>query len=157
MYSVFNYIFNIINVYYKWNIIILIILYLLLGLFCLLKDNKGIKIIYFLFLFVILFLRKGEGNYNFNFYIYKWLQNINNKIIFINVIGNILLFIPMGIINKNILTSLFIIILIELLQLILNKGIFDIVDIFLNMIGVFIGIIGVMIWKKIKKIKKTKI
>lgn len=157
MYSIFNYIFNIINVYYKWNIIILIILYLLLGLFCLLKDNKGIKIIYFLFLFVILFLRKGEGNYNFNFYIYKWLQNINNKIIFINVIGNILLFIPMGIINKNILTSLSIIVLIELLQLILNKGIFDIVDIFLNMIGVFIGIIGVMIWKKIKKIKKMKI
>lgn len=156
-YIIFKYIFSIIAVYYEFDIIILGILYLLFGIFYIYKNKVGMKIIYYVFLLILLFFRKSEGNYNFNFYIFKWIQNMDNKIIFINVIGNILLFIPMGVINKNILYSLFIIILIEFLQLILNKGIFDIVDIFLNMIGVIFGLIGVMIWKKIKTIKKMKI
>ena len=76
-----------------------------------------------------------------------------NKVIFLNILGNIILFIPMGIINKNILKSFIIILIIELSQILLKKGIFDIVDIVLNMLGALVGFIGAKIWMKIIKNK----
>ena len=65
-----------------------------------------------------------------------------------------MLFIPLGIINKNILKSIIIILLIETLQLTLKKGIFDVVDIILNTVGVLLGFLGEKLWMIIKKKKK---
>ena len=72
-----------------------------------------------------------------------------NKIVFINIIGNIILFIPMGIIMKSLnvrlieflILILFIIFLIELTQYISKRGVFDISDIILNYIGCILGYI----------------
>lgn len=150
-YICLKYIFNIIDVYYDFVIYILLIIYILLAIFYLYKKQNLIIVLYYITLFIFLFFRKSEGNYNFNFYILKWLQNINNPIIFLNIIGNIILFIPMGFYTRNVLISFLVIFILEVMQLLLGKGVFDIVDIFLNMIGVIVGNIEDILWKKIKK------
>ena len=68
---------------------------------------------------------------------------------FLNIFGNIALFIPLGILLKQLslkplvigLLSLGLIITIELLQYITQKGIFDVLDIVLNILGIGIGYI----------------
>lgn len=81
-------------------------------------------------------------------YITKWIKLIfTNKVVFINLIGNILIFIPLGIFLKYFkirFISAFVIIIIlvisiETLQYLTKRGIFDIMDIFLNIIGASIG------------------
>lgn len=152
-----QYIFKILDVYNICILYILVVLYLLFGLFYYLKKYLYCKILYYISLFIFLFLRKSETGYNFSFYLIEWLQYIfKNRIILINILGNIILFIPMGIFNKHFINSIFIIILIELMQLILKKGIFDVVDIVLNIIGVIFGFLGVFLWKKTKKRKRKK-
>lgn len=147
-----NYIFNVIDVYYDFVIYLLIINYLFLCFSLLINNKLFININYGIMIFILLFLRNSETGYNFDFYLISWLKHLKtNKIVLINIIGNIILFIPLGIINKKIIYSILIIILIETLQLILKKGIFDIVDIVLNTIGVIIGTLGVYIWMIIKK------
>lgn len=98
-------------------------------------------------------------------YIKKWLSLLfSNRIIFINLIGNIVLFIPLGSLlpnliknksSKLILECFFLSFLIvgslELLQFILKRGVLDIIDIVCNMIGVSIGIFITMINKTINK------
>lgn len=119
-------------------------------------KNKKIDILlivtYSLLLIIILFHRPITNNkiikIDFD-YLSKWLKILfKNKIVFLNIFGNIILFIPMGIIinykktslRLKILFLLIIIILIEISQLIFNLGIFDIMDIILNLIGGIIGI-----------------
>ena len=60
--------------------------------------------------------------------------------IFINVIGNLILYIPLYILmnNNKVFSLLILIIILELLQYILELGVFDIIDILLNFIGVII-------------------
>lgn len=109
-------------------------------------------IFYLILLFLILFNRskKEEFGYSNGSYIFKWMEFLfTNKIIFINVIGNIFLFVPMGIIIKImklkffdfLLLVIFIIILIETIQYISKRGVFDISDIVLNLIGSILGYI----------------
>ena len=75
----------------------------------------------------------------------------------LNVYGNILLFIPMGYFLKDKISyGTIIIIFLELMQYITSRGLFDIVDIVLNHIGLYIGWMGVKIWEKIKKKKNKK-
>ena len=138
-----KYIFDIIDVYDDWVLYILIIIYLLFSISVYFKKILYCKILYYI------------SGYNFNFYLIDWMKYFfNNKIILINTLGNILLFIPMGLFNKKIVYSFFVIILIEFFQLLLKKGIFDIVDIVLNLIGVIFGFLGVFLWKKIKTKKR---
>ena len=96
-----------------------------------------------------MFYRKKEYREpNFDIYLDEWILYIfKNKIIFINIVGNILLFIPLGFF-KGIIKSTLIIIIIEILQYILKRGIFDVVDIILNLIGVVIGKIGREIYER---------
>ncbi|MBS2773164.1 VanZ family protein [Anoxybacillus rupiensis] len=126
------------------------------------KSNFSIKnyriqfvsfyIIYLVFLVSILFFKDGVYHRQYNFIPLSDLfkhQNVNNNIFIINIISNIFMFIPLGIVAllfiKNKLfnylqvflyTSLFI----ELIQFIFKRGIFDIDDIILNTIGGFIGV-----------------
>jgi glycopeptide antibiotics resistance protein len=86
-----------------------------------------------------------EDNLNLEFYLWDWLKIIRtNKIVFINIVGNLLLFAPLVFLLREESTWLFIIIVIlifELMQFITKRGVFDIVDIFLNIIGVLLGLI----------------
>lgn len=101
------------------------------------------EILYYLFLTIILFARKRlEYKPSFKIYLIDWLKlAFKNKIIFINLFGNILLFIPLGY-YKGIIKSILIVIIIELLQLLFKRGVFDIVDIILNTIGIILGYVG---------------
>lgn len=99
-----------------------------------------------------------QGNLNANFdllstiKVYLRLRNVN-PIYLRNLLGNIIPFLPMGTFEgmlrkrKNLFMNflaamwhcLFIILLIEVVQLITGLGYFDVDDILLNMIGCFMG------------------
>lgn len=109
-------------------------------------------IVYIVFLYFSLFDRKVKTDNNFSngAYIYNWFKLIfTNKVVFKNIIGNIILFIPMGCFFKilkvnpifKILYILIIVIGIEVIQYLTKTGIFDIIDIVLNLIGTKIGYI----------------
>jgi glycopeptide antibiotics resistance protein len=74
----------------------------------------------------------------------------------VNIVGNVLIFIPFGMYAKNIFKGLGFIIVAEFLQVFFRRGMFDVVDIFLNMLGFIIGSLGVFLWMKITKRKMMK-
>lgn len=119
---------------------------------------------YLLGLFIILFYREQiDNNYTNSDYINLWIKNLfSNKIIFINVFGNVILYIPfvyyLNKFSKNILFSIILvfnfIVIGEYVQYLLKIGVFDLVDIVINTLGVLIYVLiyEVLIWmKKIKK------
>lgn len=125
--------------------------YLLIDCFRKVAFYKMITI-YMLFLLVTLFFRPINNNYMYNeiFYLNGWLKRLfQNKIIFLNIIGNIVLYIPLGYILlekikskfKLGLISLVLIIVLEFIQFIIKVGVFDFIDILLNIIGVIIGML----------------
>jgi len=127
------------------------------------KNYYVITIIaYFIFLFIVLFCRTTYDNHlNTNYtYIFKWLKYLfTSRIVFWNVIGNIVIFIPFGGLLKKRNCSLknklaiFILlpIFIELAQYVTKKGIFDLIDIILNIIGCLIGYILIRGGKEYEK------
>jgi glycopeptide antibiotics resistance protein len=85
----------------------------------------------------------------------------NNKVTFvINIIGNILVFIPFGFLfpitfhkqlnrlDKLLFTSVIGIVFVEIMQLVLKLGVSDVDDLILNSIGI---VIGFVILKTIEK------
>lgn len=161
------------NLYNLFEQIIIAFLcsYIIINTLLIDKTNKLIYYIsYMALLIIILFFRKQYDNIkisNIN-YIYKWIVNIfKNKIIFINIIGNIILFIPMGILFEEInLRKIYKIIIItflftsiEIIQYILKIGVFDIYDILLYYIGFIIGVVymrGGAYYEQRKKQKNKK-
>ena len=142
------------------NNVFIIILSVIMLWFCVNQIFKITKttnvylysIIYVILLYLVLFNREkfDESIYSDGTYIIKWIKLIfTNKFVFINLIGNILIFVPLGIFLKYFkiqLISAFMIIIIlvisiESLQYLTKRGIFDIIDIFLNIIGAIIGYI----------------
>lgn len=142
------------------NNVFIIILSVIMLWFCVNQIFKITKttnvylysIIYVILLYLVLFNREkfDESIYSDGTYIIKWIKLFfTNKIVFINLIGNILIFVPLGIFLKYFkiqLISAFMIIIIlvisiESLQYLTKRGIFDIIDIFLNIIGAIIGYI----------------
>lgn len=124
------------------------------------KEELILIISYMILLIISLYFRKPFDEFQIENkkYFIKWLSIIfTNKIVFINIIGNICLFIPLGIIITNyidkiyilLLTTIVIIISLETIQYLTKRGIFDYIDIILNYIGVIIGII-------LNKVKKEK-
>lgn len=101
---------------------------------------KLLKYSYFIILIFLLFYRsKDVREPNFDVYLLEWLPYVfKNKTVFINVIGNIILFIPLGC-YKGLLKGLQIVLIFEILQYYLQRGVFDVVDIILNGIGIFVG------------------
>lgn len=99
---------------------------------------------YLIFVAVFLLFRyRSQSNINFEFYLWKWFKIIaDNRIVFINIIGNLVLFVPMIFYVEsryNLLIVFGIILFFESIQFITKRGVFDIVDITLNTIGVIIG------------------
>jgi len=137
------------------------------------KIRIGLYILFFMYLglmFWEVFLgpyRSYSGTRRYNFYPFKtvieFLSNAskyNFGIIFINLIANIITFIPLGfftsllfrrsgkLINTT-LPCIFIIFCIEMGQFILNVGVLDIDDIILNTIGCTLGFVIYKVAKKI--------
>lgn len=126
----------------------LFIIYLLFVFALYFEKNEFINILYFVLLFVILFVRdKVDANINGKNYLLKWFKIIfKNKIVFINIVGNLVLYMPFMIIihNKNngyinsFVITCFFIVLFEFLQMFFKRGVFDYNDIILNIIGTLI-------------------
>lgn len=71
-------------------------------------------------------------------------RSLSSNIVMANILGNIILFVPMGFFmpylskrqgNINILIMMVIILIIEIMQMITDRGIFDVDDLILNMSG----------------------
>lgn len=135
---------TILNVFYKGTSLILSII-MAITIISLNNKKKDIsRFFYLMFIFVFLLWRHPiENNVNFKFYLGKWIKMIfQNRIIFINIIGNLLLFVPLVYYIKgknNYIIIIALILIFEILQLLTKRGVFDIVDIFLNITGVIIG------------------
>lgn len=151
-YTVISNVINYLNIFYHFLIYIEVFLYGLMAIFFVFKKNYC-KWIYVLMIAGIMLARYPNTGYNFNLYLNKWLPILfKDKTVFINVFGNIILFIPLGIFfKKDIYLTFIIIIVLEITQFILIRGVFDITDIILNYLGVLIGFLGVKIWQKKKK------
>ena len=144
-----------------------------------LLHQKKQRILIGLYIFFLLYLclmtwevfigpyRSYESIRRYNLYPFKTITEflLNNgkytfEVIFINLIGNIITFIPLGffisllfkksckLLNTSLL-CIFIIICIEIGQFILNVGVLDIDDIILNTLGC---ILGITIYKLISKL-----
>ena len=132
-------------------LLLILISYILIDTQYKVNTNK-LLVIYILFLLVTLFLRPINDDYNYNkiFYLDSWIKRLfHNKIIFLNIIGNIILYIPLGYLlkkkgfkNKKIIgLSSLMIIGFEFIQFILKVGVFDFIDICLNIGGVITGML----------------
>lgn len=132
-----------------------VLLFIIDSIISITKQKKLVYIytgIYFVLLYMVLFDRDtiDERLFSDGGYILKWLKLIfTNRTVFLNIFGNIALFVPLGILLKQLslkplvigLLSLGLIITIELLQYITQKGIFDVLDIVLNILGIAAGYI----------------
>lgn len=130
----------------------------------------SVMILYFLILFVILFQKKSIGSFQSINLIpfctiieYLFPVNIISKSFALsNLLGNIVIFVPLGIyimlINRNksivvntIITA-FISIFVEVVQFIFRLGVTDIDDVILNTIG---GLVGIILFQVIHLIFKS--
>jgi glycopeptide antibiotics resistance protein len=113
------------------------------------RNTELLLVAYFAFVVGILFLRNPnlEYQYSFSWYLTNWSKHLfSNRIIFINVIGNILLFIPLGMMVRTLYpswwrypASLAVIVALESVQYITKLGVFDLTDMVLNYLGIIIG------------------
>lgn len=148
------------DVFYDAIYIVLILLFFVFVYSLHIKNITMQKITYVIWLLFLLFYRKSQSGINLDFYLFDWLKHMgSNRVIFVNIIGNIIIFILLGYYFRNIFLGLAMIVTLETLQYYTGRGMFDVVDIFLNMLGYIIGSLGVYIWmkRKTKKIKETKI
>ncbi|WP_088041406.1 VanZ family protein [Bacillus sp. EAC] len=152
---------------YSVFVCLILILNTIINVFIYYKKNKKIyiskfgfavfTISYILLLVSVLFSRNSLGNHYRNNYtplktIWGYLNsNADFIYIFSNLIGNIVIFIPLGSVifyflhkymrdSMCIFISIFIVNLLELIQTNYIVGSFDIDDILLNSLGVFLGI-----------------
>lgn len=151
------------DVYTNYVYISLSILFMFIQISFVLKEYKLGIVLSVLFIINALFIRNKieiDDYFNFNIYLDYWFKHISNDVVFYNLIGNVFVFIPLGLfiyfdckkILKTLITILLLICLFEFSQALLKLGIFDVVDIILNYLGVMFVILGVYIWEiKIKK------
>ena len=137
------------------GLILVMILSILMALFLILKKNTLLMINYTITLLIILLFREETRGANVSFDTFKrWAPLIlSNKTVFINIVGNILIYLPLGIIFskylnlfKTIAYANVFIIGIEIIQLVFRLGIFDVLDIILNILGVLVGFISYRLW-----------
>lgn len=120
---------------------------------------------YLMALFTILFYRKQINNNVTDMdYIKVWINYLfSNKIIFINVFGNLVLYMPfiyyLNKFFKNIKIAIIVVFIFivcgEYVQYLLKIGVFDLVDIIINTIGVLIYGLEYEVYIWIKKIRMT--
>lgn len=135
------------NIFYDYTNYILTILFVI-TIFSFAQKKIVSLVAYLIFILVFLFYRhKLEVNISFDFYLFTWLKLLfKNKIVFINILGNLLLFAPLVFLirKSELLIIITLIIGLELLQFITKRGVLDIVDITLNSFGCIIA----LVWKR---------
>lgn len=173
------YIYHYDDIYNIYSMI-LIAISLILMILGMMKSNKIQILSYSLALITLLLVRnKTDSGISDGLYIIDWLNKIfTSKIVFINIMGNLVLYMPLYLLLNEeerikkmpvtcnlfliklflIIGLLLIIVSAELLQYILKVGIFDIIDIILNIIGVLIISVlsEVFRWKRNPKKQEKK-
>ena len=111
--------------------------------------------------------RRDQGQLNANIVPFRtiktYISDLSFSIAFMNILGNIIPFVPMGFlipmafpsqrnIIKTMISCFLLILSVEILQLILFLGSFDIDDIILNLLSCFIGFIFFKAYKNIFRI-----
>ena len=111
-------------------------------------------------------MRRAQGGSNYNLVPFQtietYLSDLSFGVAFVNIVGNIIPFIPMGFllpmvfqsqrkIFKTMFTCLLLIISIECIQFFAYLGSFDIDDIILNMISCFSGFLLFKAYKEVYK------
>lgn len=111
--------------------------------------------------------RRDQGGLNANLVPFRtietYISDLSFSVAFMNILGNIIPFIPMGFLipmafpsHRNIIKTMiscFLLILsVEILQLILFLGSFDIDDVILNLLSCFIGFILFKAYKNIFRV-----
>lgn len=160
--------FSFLRVYLGMNYWVFYALILIITFFLLDKKIHLAFFVYLAFLVLVLLVRNpknGLSNMSFRTLV-KWIPLVfRNETVFINVFGNILLYIPMGLYLTNYIKGINVFIygfiwitLLEIIQLALSVGVFDVGDILLNMLGLTLGFIGLKIrrWIICQKITTTK-
>lgn len=154
------------SIYNKGSIIIITIC-IILSIISIFKNWTKLEIISLcLAVITTLLIRNKNDNYkSSDYYLDSWFKLIfTNKTVFINIIGNILIYIPLYLLlrketdNKLIVLYFLVgIVLVEFMQYILKVGVFDIADIVLNFLGVLIVhlFLEVREWQKNKRKKIT--
>lgn len=140
-----------------WKIIFIVYVCLLLY-FVVLKVNGSIDRI------MLIKQNRDSGFWNYNLYLFRtiklYLENITHAYAYINILGNIVPFVPLGLLiplifkrfrslMKAILIFIICIICIETFQFISMLGFFDVDDILLNMIGCIVGYCIYVVLEKI--------
>ena len=133
----------------------------------------SVMILYFVLLFALLFQKKRVGSFqSINLVPFRTIAEfmfsddiILRSFALSNILGNIVIFVPLGIYitlmnrNKSVIVNTFIIALLstlaEVLQFIFKVGASDIDDVMLNTLGGFVGVISFCLIYKIFK-SKTK-
>lgn len=130
-----------------WKIIFVVYAFLLLY-FVVIKFNGAIHRI------ELIKASRDLGAWNYNLSLFRtinsYFKNISDSYAYINILGNVVCFVPMGFLipmnfkrYRNLLRaiSIFIIFIIgiEILQFITMLGFFDVDDILLNMFGCIVG------------------
>ena len=125
--------------------------------------------LYALCLLVLLFFRPSNQSYDswnlipFQTIGYYFSNHVSPFIAFYNLAANIGLFLPFGffitIVNKNkwlsFLCSVCSILAIETMQHLTHRGSFDVDDIILNVLGIYVGVLLFPIFHKVVHIKKS--
>lgn len=135
---------------------LLFVLYLITLLYILFFDEKFGRTL-------------GSRSYNYNLILfkeikrfYKYRELLGAKAVFINIICNVIAFIPFGfmvpVLQKHrqsvftiTLLSFELSLLVEVMQLFFRVGSFDVDDLFLNTVGGFIGAVAFVIIRKVRK------
>lgn len=170
-YQLSKYTIDTLNIFLDFTHLLLCIIFTFILIYLLFKFNlKMVFIFYLMMIIVFMFFRKDvaiiDKAYSFDFYLLKWLRIMDNNIVFINIVGNVILFIPLMLFllyywNRsylyNIGIAILVIFLLEWLQAFTKKGIFDIVDVTLNTIGIFVAILIKWICKGVRKWNKNLI
>ena len=131
------------NIFYPLTNWLLTILF---GLALFSADYPRISLTcYLLFILSFLFYRNPvEDNFNFDFYLWDWLKLARkNRIVFINIFGNFCYLLLAFLYSREIFLLIIIalVLVLELMQYITKRGVFDIVDIFLNIVGISLGFV----------------
>ncbi|MDD3999475.1 MAG: VanZ family protein [Bacilli bacterium] len=147
------------NIFYPHTNILLTILFAI-TIFSV-RYQKISLTAYLLFILCFLFYRNRiEDNINLEFYLWDWLKLApKNRIVFINIFGNLLLFAPLAfyIHGKHSFFIIFgIVLVLEFMQLVTKRGVFDVVDIFLNIVGIAFGMVLRRLYGKQRFEKKEK-
>ncbi|MFA7435023.1 MAG: VanZ family protein [Bacilli bacterium] len=139
-YFFITFITNTLNIFYPYTNVLLSGIFIIVVFTIYFKKYNYALISYIIFSLVFLFYRrKVSDNINSNFYLFEWLSLVfKNRIVLINLLGNLLLFMPYVFLIRSKYYLLIIICCIlglEIIQYITKRGVLDIVDIVLNIFG----------------------